>query len=74
MMNAVEQVQQAIKAAIALAVEKAGIVEAGTELNIHLETPKDKANGDYATNIAMQLTKLAKKTTSCHCRCNFRKP
>ena len=59
MMNAVEQVQQAIKA-IVQAVEKAGLVEAGTELSIHLETPKDKANGDYATNIAMQLTKLAK--------------
>lgn len=60
MMNAVEQVQQAIKAAIVQAVEKAGLVESGTELSIHLETPKDKANGDYATNIAMQLTKLAK--------------
>lgn len=60
-MNAVEQVQQSIKAALAAAVEKAGLVEAGTTLNIHLETPKDKSNGDYATNIAMQLTKLAKK-------------
>ena len=60
-MNAVEQVQQSIKAAIAAAVEKAQLVEAGTELNIHLESPKDKANGDDATNIAMQLTKLAKK-------------
>lgn len=60
-MNAVEQVQQAIKTAISAAVEKAGLVEAGTQLNIHLETPKDKANGDFATNIAMQLTKLAKK-------------
>ncbi|MEG0439967.1 MAG: arginine--tRNA ligase [Solibacillus sp.] len=60
-MNAVEQLQQSIKAALAAAVEKAGLVEAGTELNIHLETPKDKANGDFATNIAMQLTKLAKK-------------
>lgn len=61
MMNAVEQLQQSIKAALATAIEKAGLVEAGTELNIHLETPKDKANGDFATNIAMQLTKLAKK-------------
>ncbi|ATP38932.1 arginine--tRNA ligase [Solibacillus sp. R5-41] len=60
-MNAVEQLQQSIKAALVAAVEKAGLVEAGTELNIHLETPKDKANGDFATNIAMQLTKLAKK-------------
>ena len=60
-MNAVEQLQQTIKQALAAAIEKAQLVEAGTELNIHLETPKDKANGDYATNIAMQLTKLAKK-------------
>lgn len=60
-MNAVEQVQNSIKQAIAQAVEKTGLVEVGAELNIHLETPKDKANGDFATNIAMQLTKLAKK-------------
>src|SRR5699024_3192165 len=26
-----------------------------------LETPRSKENGDYATNIAMQMTKLAKK-------------
>jgi len=60
-MNAVEQLQQQIKQALAAAIEKAGLVDAGTQLNIHLETPKDKANGDFATNIAMQLTKLAKK-------------
>ncbi|MER2108034.1 MAG: arginine--tRNA ligase [Solibacillus sp.] len=60
-MNAVEQLQQSIKAAFAVAIDKAGLVEAGTEVTIHLETPKDKANGDFATNIAMQLTKLAKK-------------
>ena len=60
-MNAVEQLQQQIKQALAAAVEKSGLVEAGTQFNIHLETPKDKANGDFATNIAMQLTKIAKK-------------
>ncbi|MEO4054027.1 arginine--tRNA ligase [Solibacillus sp. CAU 1738] len=60
-MNAVEQLQQSIKAALVAAIEKAQLIEAGTEINIHLETPKDKANGDFATNIAMQLTKLAKK-------------
>lgn len=60
-MNAVEQAQQSIKTALAKAVEKAGLLDATTELTIHLETPKDKANGDYATNLAMQLTKLAKK-------------
>lgn len=60
-MNAVEQLQQSIKAALKAAIDQASLVEAGTEINIHLETPKDKANGDFATNIAMQLTKLAKK-------------
>lgn len=60
-MNAVEQLQQQIRQALAAAVEKSGLVEAGTQFNIHLETPKDKANGDFATNIAMQLTKIAKK-------------
>ena len=58
-MNAVEKVQHAIKLAIAEAIEKA---ELTTEaVDIHLESPKDKTNGDYATNIAMQLTRIAKK-------------
>ena len=43
-MNAVEQLQQQIKQALAAAVEKSGLVEAGTQFNIHLETPKEKAN------------------------------
>lgn len=60
-MNAVEQLQQQIKEALAAAAVKAGLVEAEAELTIHLETPKDKANGDFATNLAMQLTKMAKK-------------
>ncbi|MGI2327775.1 arginine--tRNA ligase [Planococcus sp. YIM B11945] len=58
-MNAVEKVQHAIKMAISEAIEKA---ELTTEpVVVQLESPKDKTNGDYATNIAMQLTKLAKK-------------
>ena len=60
-MNAVEQVQQSIKKALQQAILKAQLTEEGIPA-IHLETPRDKANGDYATNIAMQLTKLAKKT------------
>lgn len=60
-MNAVEQLQQQMKEALAAAAVKAGLVEAESELTIHLETPKDKANGDFATNLAMQLTKVAKK-------------
>ncbi|TWT27612.1 arginine--tRNA ligase [Planomicrobium sp. CPCC 101110] len=58
-MNAVEKVQQTIKQVISEAVQKA---ELTTEpVTVQLESPKDKTNGDYATNIAMQLTKLAKK-------------
>ncbi|MFP3324756.1 arginine--tRNA ligase [Planococcus sp. SIMBA_160] len=58
-MNAVEQVQHNIKQAIAEAVQKAGLTE--EPVQVQLESPRDKANGDYATNVAMQLTRLAKK-------------
>ena len=58
-MNAVEKVQHAIKMAISEAVQKAELTAEPVE--VHLESPKDKANGDYATNIAMQLTRIAKK-------------
>jgi len=60
-MNAVEQVQLAIKKAVQQAILKAQLTDAEGIPAIQLETPRDKANGDYATNIAMQLTKLAKK-------------
>lgn len=58
-MNAVEKVEHAIKVAIAEAVEKAELT--ADPVDVHLESPKDKANGDYATNIAMQLTRVARK-------------
>ncbi len=58
-MNAVEQVQHNIKQAITEAVQKAGLTE--EPVQVQLESPRDKANGDYATNVAMQLTRLAKK-------------
>ncbi|MER2261362.1 MAG: arginine--tRNA ligase [Psychrobacillus sp.] len=60
-MNAVEKVQQSIKEALQHAVLKAELVTEEQLPSVHLETPKDKVNGDYATNIAMQLTKIAKK-------------
>ncbi len=59
-MNAVEQVQHVVKTAIQQAVIKAKLAETENVPAIHLETPRDKTNGDYATNIAMQLTKIAK--------------
>lgn len=58
-MNAVEKVQHDIKMAISEAVQKAEL--SPEPIEVHLESPRDKANGDYATNIAMQLTRVAKK-------------
>lgn len=58
-MNIVEQIQQQIKDALHDAVVKADLIE-GEVPDIILETPRQKENGDYATNIAMRLTKLAK--------------
>ena len=60
-MNAVEQIQHEVKSALRQAVIETGLVEEAAIPDILLETPKNKENGDYATNIAMQLTKLAKK-------------
>ena len=60
-MNAVEQIQHEVKSALRQAVIETGLVEEAAIPAILLETPKNKENGDYATNIAMQLTKLAKK-------------
>lgn len=60
-MNAVEQIQHEVKTALHNAVLATGLVEETEVPAIMLETPKSKENGDYATNIAMQLTKLAKK-------------
>lgn len=58
-MNIVEQIQQQVKDALHDAIVKAELIE-GDLPDIILETPRQKENGDYATNIAMRLTKLAK--------------
>lgn len=60
-MNAVQQVEEQIKATLKEAVIAAQLTDAPEELNIHLETPRNKEMGDYATNVAMQLTKVAKR-------------
>ena len=60
-MNAVEKIQQEIKDAFREAVLASGLADESAMPDIILETPKNKENGDYATNIAMQLTKIAKK-------------
>ncbi|WP_040287588.1 arginine--tRNA ligase [Sporosarcina koreensis] len=60
-MNAVEQIQNEVKDALHTAVLRTGLADETSLPDIMLETPKNKDNGDYATNIAMQLTKIAKK-------------
>ncbi|WJY26551.1 arginine--tRNA ligase [Sporosarcina trichiuri] len=60
-MNAVEQIQNEVKDALHIAVLRTGLADETSLPDIMLETPKNKDNGDYATNIAMQLTKIAKK-------------
>ncbi|TFE26079.1 arginine--tRNA ligase [Cohnella luojiensis] len=61
-MSVLEQLQATVKEALAEAALEAGLVTTKDELpTIALEVPKDKAHGDLATNLAMQLTKIAKK-------------
>ncbi|WP_223069348.1 arginine--tRNA ligase [Paenibacillus caui] len=61
--NPLEQVNQAVKEALAEAITAAGLAssEELSAITIALEVPKDKAHGDLATNAAMQLTRIAKK-------------
>ncbi|USK70128.1 arginine--tRNA ligase [Peribacillus asahii] len=60
-MNVVEQVQAKLKEEIKAAVLKAGLATEEQLPDVILELPKDKTNGDYSTNMAMRLTKTAKK-------------
>ncbi|EGQ2724867.1 arginine--tRNA ligase, partial [Staphylococcus pseudintermedius] len=53
------QVKQTLIQEIEKSIQQANIVESIPEIKI--EIPKDTKNGDYATNIAMVLTKLAKR-------------
>ncbi|PCK71655.1 arginyl-tRNA synthetase-like protein [Paenibacillus larvae subsp. larvae B-3650] len=55
------EVKTSVKKAIADAVVSAGIVDIEQLPAVTLEVPKDKAHGDFATNIAMQLTRIAKQ-------------
>jgi arginyl-tRNA synthetase len=59
--SVVEQTKQRIIDQIKQAVVTAGIVEAEQIPDFVLELPKDKQHGDYATNVAMQLTRIARR-------------
>lgn len=60
-MNILEQVQEKIKDEIKAAVLKANLATEETMPDVVLEVPKEKAHGDYSTNMAMQLARVAKK-------------
>ncbi|RST77037.1 arginine--tRNA ligase [Siminovitchia acidinfaciens] len=60
-MNVVEQKQEKLKHEIKNAILKAGLATEDQIPAVVLETPKDKAHGDYSTNMAMQLARVAKK-------------
>ncbi|MBP3952756.1 arginine--tRNA ligase [Bacillus suaedae] len=60
-MNSVEQMKQQLKEEIILAVKAAELATDETIPEVTLESPKDKAHGDYATNMAMQLARVAKQ-------------
>ncbi|MGI8316576.1 arginine--tRNA ligase [Halobacillus mangrovi] len=60
-MNIVEQMEQKLKDEIVRAVLAAELASEEEMPEVVLEQPKDKAHGDYATNMAMQLARVAKK-------------
>ncbi|MFP7298560.1 arginine--tRNA ligase [Neobacillus niacini] len=60
-MNIVEQVQSKLKEEIRAAVVKANLATEDQIPDVILEVPKEKAHGDYSTNMAMQLARVAKK-------------
>lgn len=60
-MNALEQMKEILKSEIHRAVLATGIVSEEQIPEIILEVPRDKSHGDWATNMAMQLTRIARR-------------
>lgn len=60
-MSIVQEMQEKLKAGIKEAVLTSGLAKADELPEIILEKPKDPRHGDYATNIAMQLARVAKQ-------------
>ncbi|MFK3993389.1 arginine--tRNA ligase [Staphylococcus capitis] len=58
-MNIIDLVKQTLIEEIEASIKKAGLAEDIPEIKI--EIPKDTKNGDYSSNIAMVLTKIAKR-------------
>ncbi|MGN5869287.1 arginine--tRNA ligase [Staphylococcus lugdunensis] len=60
-MNIIEQVKQTLINEIKTSIKSAELIQDQSIPEIKIEIPKDSKNGDYSTNIAMVLTKLAKR-------------
>ncbi|SFI68737.1 arginine--tRNA ligase [Thermoflavimicrobium dichotomicum] len=60
-MSVLEQMKETLKEEIRRAVIDAGLVHEAEIPEVHLEIPREKAHGDLATNIAMQLTRIARR-------------
>ncbi|MGM0843476.1 MAG: arginine--tRNA ligase [Bacillota bacterium] len=60
-MNIAEKVQEKLKSEIRAAVLKAGLATEDQLPDVILESPKEKSHGDYSTNMAMRLARVAKK-------------
>ena len=60
-MNLLESIEQTLQQEITQAIIHANLAKEEDIPAIQLEKPKDKSHGDFATNIAMQLARIAKK-------------
>ncbi|WP_280770475.1 arginine--tRNA ligase [Salipaludibacillus daqingensis] len=60
-MSQVEKLKDGLKDQLIAAVKKAELASEEQIPTIIIETPKDKTHGDFASNLAMQLARVAKK-------------
>lgn len=60
-MNVIARIESLLQEAIAEAIVSAGIADREQLPAIGLEVPKEKSHGDLSTNVAMQLSRIAKQ-------------
>src|SRR5699024_9404061 len=60
-MNIIEQVKQKLVEEIKKSIQQEQLADVNEIPEIKIEIPKDNKNGDYSTNIAMVLKKIAKR-------------
>lgn len=63
-MNIIEDTKSALRQAVAAACQKAmadGVLPEAGLPDFVIETPKDEKNGDFSTNVAMQLTRIMRQ-------------